>query len=351
MSRKTSSMQSHLLSGLGIFACLKTAAAWSYVDIPAWNSEPSSAMCQNSGDQSPIDIATAGVISAEAGLKDLEFSSNSESAVVETQTTSSTWQVIWPENSSEKAKIIWADKEYILRHFHYHSPSENKIDGQFFDLEVQHIHRSIDGQLLVVTVLLNVGSPNTYLGSFWDKFPTFPKNITSTTVLPVSRRDVTVLEPYGNFLPADKSYYHWMGSLTEPPCTNNTLWVLMKHALQLSQEQLSAYRVAINASSKNSLVVKPSWIQNGVPEGTRGLWNAELGVNNRPVQVMGERQVQFHKHSQKWMMMFAICAAATLVIMCIGVLLCKKQKGDSTETKKRPRKKKPEEMMPLTADA
>lgn len=44
-----------------------------------------------------------------------------------------------------------------------------------------------------------------------------------------------------NYLPVDKSYYSWDGSLTSEPCIEGALWILFKENLPISIDQVFFY--------------------------------------------------------------------------------------------------------------
>jgi carbonic anhydrase len=44
-----------------------------------------------------------------------------------------------------------------------------------------------------------------------------------------------------NFLPADRSFYRVPGSLTVPICNEGVTWFVMKHPIEFSEAQISAY--------------------------------------------------------------------------------------------------------------
>ncbi|MDU5950016.1 MAG: carbonic anhydrase family protein, partial [Paenibacillus macerans] len=45
----------------------------------------------------------------------------------------------------------------------------------------------------------------------------------------------------GQLLPAHLSYYHYLGSLTTPPLTENVEWYILTEPVELSQEQLNEF--------------------------------------------------------------------------------------------------------------
>ncbi|MFZ2683138.1 MAG: carbonic anhydrase family protein, partial [Trichococcus flocculiformis] len=42
--------------------------------------------------------------------------------------------------------------------------------------------------------------------------------------------------------PANKSYYHYLGSLTTPPLTENVEWYVMANPVEVSAEQIAAFK-------------------------------------------------------------------------------------------------------------
>merc|ERR1712046_22142 len=109
--------------------------------------------------------------------------------------------------------IEWNGTVYNLLQFHFHAPSENTINGNFFDLEAHLVHRSPHGESLVLAHFFNVGSqPNSYMREFWNDFP---------SQIGIRPEKVAIESPYNLLLPNMwQAYYTWMGSLTTPPCTS-----------------------------------------------------------------------------------------------------------------------------------
>jgi len=42
-------------------------------------------------------------------------------------------------------------------------------------------------------------------------------------------------------IPAKRTYYAFLGSLTTPPCTEGVLWLVLKTPMQVSKEQLGGF--------------------------------------------------------------------------------------------------------------
>jgi carbonic anhydrase len=44
-----------------------------------------------------------------------------------------------------------------------------------------------------------------------------------------------------DLVPADLGYFHYMGSLTAPPCSEAVTWFVLKTPMTISQEQLAVF--------------------------------------------------------------------------------------------------------------
>ncbi len=128
--------------------------------------------------------------------------------------------------------ISLTGKTYELVQFHFHRPSEEKVNGQRFDMVVHLVHKADDGQLAVVAVLLERGPENPFIQTLWNNLP-LERNI---DVSPPT----ALIDP-ATILPSARSYYTYMGSLTTPPCTEGVLWLVMKQPVQVSEEQINIF--------------------------------------------------------------------------------------------------------------
>ena len=62
-------------------------------------------------------------------------------------------------------------RRYELTQFHFHRPSEEKVNGQRFDMVAHLVHKSDDGQLAVIAVLLERGNENPFIQMLWNNLP------------------------------------------------------------------------------------------------------------------------------------------------------------------------------------
>jgi len=124
-------------------------------------------------------------------------------------------------------------KTYELKQFHFHTPSENHINGRSFPLEAHFVHQAKDGSLAVVAVMFTYGKYNPVLAKIWAEFPKMEEG--KKLGLYLSDKDIKAL------LPRYKSYYEFMGSLTTPPCSEGVKWIVFKNTLQVSRKQLAEF--------------------------------------------------------------------------------------------------------------
>ncbi|GAA5173824.1 hypothetical protein GCM10025771_01980 [Niveibacterium umoris] len=122
-------------------------------------------------------------------------------------------------------------RTYELQQFHFHRPSEERIDGRAFDMVVHLVHKDLDGKLAVVAVLLDRGSAHPLIQTLWNNLP-LEKNESYQPAVAINPADL---------LPSDKSYFTYMGSLTTPPCSEGVLWMVMRQPAQLSPDQLAVF--------------------------------------------------------------------------------------------------------------
>ncbi len=122
-------------------------------------------------------------------------------------------------------------RRFELLQFHFHRPSEERINGRLFDMVVHLVHKDVEGRLAVVAVLLDRGSAQPLVQAVWNNLP-LEKGDEVAARLPMDLNEL---------LPADRSYYTYMGSLTTPPCSEGVLWMVMKNPVPISAEQIAIF--------------------------------------------------------------------------------------------------------------
>ena len=124
------------------------------------------------------------------------------------------------------------EAQYKLTQFHFHRPSENRIHGKTYDMELHLVHADDAGHLAVVSVLLEHGMENPLVRELW-------KDIPSEKEKEILLEDVQI--NVADLLPADRGYYTYEGSLTTPPCSESVTWLVLKRPVPISAEEVARF--------------------------------------------------------------------------------------------------------------
>ncbi|MBI3347212.1 MAG: carbonic anhydrase family protein [Burkholderiales bacterium] len=125
-------------------------------------------------------------------------------------------------------------RRYELEEFHFHRPSEERVNGRQFDMVAHLTHKDAQGRLAVVAVLLERGpdnKPQPLVQTVWANLPLEKGEALQAQV----QIDLNQL------LPAERGYYTYMGSLTTPPCSEGVLWMVLRQPVPLTAQQLGVF--------------------------------------------------------------------------------------------------------------
>lgn len=224
-SRKTKPVVNEKAGYMLELVSTKKAHEWGYegdVGPENWVSlDPRNVLCAAGKRQSPIDIRDG----IKVDLEPIRFSYRP-----------STFRIV---DNGHTVSVAVGDSSfsltgqtYDLVDIHFHRPAEMRINGQRYDMSAHLVHRSPEGRLAVIALLMERGTENPQIQTLWNNLPLEK----SRPVEPPS----AVLDPAA-LLPASKQYYTFMGSLTTPPCTEDVLWIVMKQPIQVSDDQVRIF--------------------------------------------------------------------------------------------------------------
>lgn len=181
-------------------------------------------LCGKGVRQTPIDIASGEAVAV--GLEDVQFQYGTADGKV--VNNGHTIQVNVGDGNSVSVDGV----SYALAQFHFHTPSEHTLDGNSYPMELHLVHKDEQGNLLVVGVMLEKGKKNPALSQVWTNLPK------------THGKQVALKEPLdlNSLLPADRSAYRYIGSLTTPPCTEGVKWVVMKSSVTMTMKQIAAFK-------------------------------------------------------------------------------------------------------------
>ena len=198
---------------------------WSYVGDGGpekWAElNPEFRQCAIGTRQSPIDIREG----IRVDLEKIQFDYRPSSFAV--LDNGHTIQV----NVSPGNSLQVMGRRFELLQFHFHRPSEERINGRQFDMVAHLVHKDAEGRLAVVAVLLERGQDQALVQTIWNNLP-----LEKGEALPApGQLDLNQL------LPENRAYYTYMGSLTTPPCSEGVLWMVMRTPVQVSPNQIAIF--------------------------------------------------------------------------------------------------------------
>ncbi len=188
----------------------------------AWGGlKPEFSLCKTGQRQSPIDIRGGLPVDLEPVAFDYRAS---KFAVLD---NGHTVQVELDKGNA----IEVGGRRFELQQFHFHRPSEERIDGRQFEMSLHLVHKDEQGRLAVVALLFDRGAAHPVLQQVWANLP-LERGEANPARAPL---ELSAL------LPADRRYYTYMGSLTTPPCSEGVQWIVMRQPVTLAPEQIEIF--------------------------------------------------------------------------------------------------------------
>jgi carbonic anhydrase len=190
-------------------------------------------------------------------------------------------------------KIVTLDGSiYNAEEIRFHTPSEHKLNGKQYDLEIQIIHTGVtkgDIAKHVVLSFLFEKKPGVY-NKFIDDVDFFnlpspmgkERDIINNLYIPKilyssDNDDLPIMKPF--------SFYTYQGSLTAPPCSERTIHYVHANPIPLGTTAVQLFKEAtripdMQDTSGNVIV------------------NTSASTNNRNVQQLNGRSVYYYDHVQ-----------------------------------------------------
>ncbi|WP_299490613.1 carbonic anhydrase family protein [uncultured Shewanella sp.] len=182
---------------------------------------PNFSTCVKGVNQSPINLT--GMIKGDLPKLYIQY----QAGGAEVLNNGHTIEVVYGKGSS----INVENTQFDLKQLHFHSPSENTIEGESFPMEVHFVNADKAGHLAVVGVMFKEGAYNPALAKIWD---TMPKKVGQENRLNTA---VNI----NQLLPKQDEYYRFNGSLTTPPCSEGVQWFVMKEPITASKAQIAQF--------------------------------------------------------------------------------------------------------------
>ncbi|MCJ1259635.1 hypothetical protein MMC24_007474 [Lignoscripta atroalba] len=136
---------------------------------------------------------------------------------------------------------------YNLRQFHFHTPSEHRIDEEHFPLEVHFVFESADSDLTVVGLPIELHpSPSRadpLLLAVFKNIEEIAKPGSTTETAPLRFKE---LAKHVTSNPT----YRYSGSLTTPPCKEGINWILSAAPLRIDVANYLAVKKIVKFNSR-----------------------------------------------------------------------------------------------------
>ena len=208
-------------------------APWNYQGSTGpryWNRlDPAYLDCGSVRGQSPIDLDNTKI---DVKLKPVVFNYRDSNVV-----TTLRGQDLLATVSGDNFIEIEGDR-YHLHSISIHTPSEHQLQSVPYELEIQLNHRSAAGDLAVVAVFVAAGDANQDLQLLLASLPRGDRDERELSGFPLMK-----------LLPKKRTYFHYTGSQTTPPCTGNVAWYVFTTAMEASSRDIErAVRLVINNS-------------------------------------------------------------------------------------------------------
>ncbi|CAG7834944.1 unnamed protein product [Allacma fusca] len=201
--------------------------------------------------QSPINInSEAAVADDDLAAQPLQLDYLARAKLI--TNTGSSWKVTLDGPGSVLQGGPLGGDKYRLEQFHCHwgkgtdEGSEHTVDGASYPAEIHLVHWNCDKYgsmeeavdkedgLVVLGIFLQVGEEHAELGKIVDLLSRVEHNGDNFFF-------EQELDP-ATFLPENKSYWTYGGSLTTPPCLESVTWIVFKEPVQISEAQLNSFR-------------------------------------------------------------------------------------------------------------
>lgn len=194
--------------------------------------------------QSPINI-----LSTRAKIKPRDLKVNFDDKITSIENTGHTIKLEF-----EKGSLIESDgNKYEVKQLHFHTPSEHKIDGMVFPMEMHivsaGISEKVSDKLLVIGIIFKMGEDNEFIKKFLNHVP--EEHHTNN----IKKDNLNLSSFFGDLKINLNHFYHYQGSLTTAPYTQNVEWFVIKDVFDASPYQIAKINTIIGNNARHTQLV------------------------------------------------------------------------------------------------
>ena len=204
--------------------------------------------------QSPINIDEKAACGATLSPIALKYRRVSTVTVSNIETDGERAVKVNFTNPEGAGSLMLDGKEYKLKQFHLHTPSEHQIRGKAAPVEIHFVHEAADKTLAVVGQMAELDSKmraglrygNGPLRTILQNLPADGKTSPEVTLLFSRNRGSDLFEV------KDPRSFRYMGSLTTPPYSGGVHWIVLEEPVKLNAAQVAAIQGLFPAGKGNS---------------------------------------------------------------------------------------------------
>ncbi|KAH8593660.1 alpha carbonic anhydrase [Bisporella sp. PMI_857] len=196
--------------------------------------------CSTNTIQSPIDVTNTSTTTIAGTDLTIEFP---DVAATEFENIGTTVEVVMEGTG---AKTTVGGKEFELKQFHFHSPSEHTVDGEYFPLEMHMVHEAADGAIAVIAAhfqLSEGGETTELISTIFNKIGEISNPGTVTEVGPLAFGPVVAAIQGQNL-------HQYTGSLTTPPCAEGLTFFVTSQQLPLDVASFNKVKAVVGFNSR-----------------------------------------------------------------------------------------------------
>ncbi|KAK6360032.1 hypothetical protein TWF696_001152 [Orbilia brochopaga] len=137
--------------------------------------------------------------------------------------------------------------EYELQRFHFHTPSEHRLDNEWFPMEVHFVHQGKNDPSKIAVVGIFIDTTGEKSDPMMERLATYLQSIGK-----VGDTVVATHVPLQGVRTAitNAKKFTYPGSLTTPPCTEGVTWYVSNTILDIAPKDYRAFKKVLGFNSR-----------------------------------------------------------------------------------------------------